>query len=96
MKEQEIKFENILSPLEMWERFGDVQDWKKDGEVYINVFYFVAELLRTAYEGIRYEKLFEGIPYAYRRILDRAENSKGPSVWDVVSERRLKKSSGNF
>ena len=41
MIEQEIKLGNVLPPIEMWERFGDVQDWiKYGGEVYINLFYF--------------------------------------------------------
>jgi len=91
MIEQEIKLENVLPPTEMWERFGDVQDWiKYGGEFYINSFYFAAELLRSAHKGLNYPDMMKDIPYAYRRIVNRAENSRGPSVLDVVLERILR------
>lgn len=90
VRQGDIKLENVLSPTEMWEKFGDIKDWKLyGGQVYINSNYLMAELLRGTRGETDYKVLIRNIPYAYRRIVKEAENSRGPSVFDVVSKRRL-------
>jgi len=90
VKQDDIKLENVLSPTEMWEKFKDIKDWILDRkQVYINSSYFMAELLRGTRGETSYKVLSRNIPYAYRRIVDEAESSREPSVFDVVLGRRL-------
>jgi hypothetical protein len=90
VKQDDIKLENILPPIEMWKKFRDIKDYILDGgQVYINSNYFMAELLRGTRGETRYKVLSRNIPYAYRRIVKEAESSSGPSIFDVVLERRL-------
>jgi len=92
-----IKWENILSPQEMKERFGSVKYKVTKGgeEIYINSDYFVARLLDTMHEKLSYRVISRNIPYIYRRIVEEAKSSKDPSLWDAILERRTKKSSSN-
>jgi len=93
MTDEDIKLENVISPTEMFARFGEIEDFvNRKGNVYINSFHFAAELLRTTHKGIYYESLARNAPYVYRKIVGKARNYKGQSFWDVISERRLKKS----
>jgi hypothetical protein len=90
VKQDDIKLENVLSPIEMWRKFRDIKDWILDRrQVYINSSYFMAELLRGTHGETSYKVLSRNIPYAYRRIVKEAESSRGPSALDVVLERRL-------
>jgi hypothetical protein len=94
--QDDIKLENVLTPVEMWRKFGDIEDWKLDGrEVYINSSCLMAELLRGTRGETKYEVLVRNVPYAYRRIVKEAESSREPSVFDVVLGRRLENLSGN-
>lgn len=95
--QDDIKLENILSPIEMWRKFGDIQDWILDGRrVYINSSYFMAELLRGTRGETSCDVLNRHVPYAYRRIVNRAESSGGPSDLDAVLRRRLEELSSNY
>ena len=97
MKQDDIKLENVLSPIEMWRKFGYIQDWILDGrQVYINSSCFMAELLRSTRGETSYKVLSRHVPYAYRRIINRAESSRGPSVFDVVLGRRLENLPSNY
>jgi hypothetical protein len=89
-RQDDIRLENILSPIEMWRKFRDIKDWiLYRRRVYIDSNYFMAELLRGTRGETSYKVLSRNIPYAYTRIVKKAESSKGPSVLDVVLERRL-------
>jgi hypothetical protein len=93
MTDEDIKLENVISPTEMFARFGEIGDFvNRNGDIYIDSFHFAAELLRTAHEGIDYESLARNIPHVYRKIVEKARNYEGQSFWDVVSGRRLEKS----
>ncbi|OGI12574.1 hypothetical protein A3K64_01565 [Candidatus Micrarchaeota archaeon RBG_16_36_9] len=99
VNKDEIKWENILTPEEMFERFNCINYWiKKDGDVYINSNHFMSMLLKPVHEDTKdfdriYRIVSRNIPYVYKRIVEEAKNERKYSTLEIVSERRLGSSS---